>query len=80
MALLPSPVLAAVRPHPSSWRIAVTLTAYFMVLAGMTLIMCPYLLRDALGWMAKTPRRSRVCGLLASLHGIILGVLGLLVY
>lgn len=79
-ALLPTPLLTAVRAHASDWRIVVSLTAYALAIKGMCLLMSPYLLRDALDLTLKTPARARTSGLVAAGFGLGLGVLGWLVY
>lgn len=79
-ALIPAPVLQLVRVHPSPWRLVVVTLLYLMAIAGMTLIMAPYLMRDGIAWMTRSGRRLRMCGAVRLLVGLLLGWLALAVF
>ena len=75
--LIPSPLLAAVRIHPSDWRLVISVWAYVMVITGMVLLLSPYRLRDALDRALKTPAQARLWGAATAVCGLGLGVLGI---
>ena len=62
LVLLPAPVLQVARVHPSAWRLVIVSLMYLYAVAGMTLIMAPYFLRDLLAWLAGNDTRLRICG------------------
>ena len=78
--LVPTPLLTAVRANPSDWRLAMTLTAYALIVGGIVLLLSPYRLRDAIGCALKTPSRTRAVGAAAFLYGLALGFLAFRVY
>lgn len=73
LALIPAPVLQVARAHPSDWRLVVVALMYLMALAGMTLMMAPYLLRDGIEWLSRTDWRLRASGAARILLGLLLG-------
>ena len=75
--LIPTPLLAAVRAHPSDARLVMTLLAYALAVSGMLLLMSPYRLRDALDAALKTPQRARLSGAVTAGFGIALALLAL---
>lgn len=78
--LVPAPLLDAARWNPSSWRLAVVVIAYVMVVAGMTLLLSPYWFRKTVqGLLARDSLRRGVAWA-GCLVGIGLIVLGLTVY
>jgi hypothetical protein len=77
MALLPAPVLQVARVHPSAWRLVVVVLMYLFAVAGMTLIMAPYYLRDGLAWLTRSEGRLRICGAVRLLAALALAWLAL---
>lgn len=57
--LIPTPLLAAARWHPSSARFLVIACAYVLVVAGMFAIAKPWLLRDWIVACNATSKRTR---------------------
>lgn len=80
LLLLPNPVLNTLRWHPSPWRFPVTVTAYLMVLAGMTLVLGPYRWRLAGEWLRRSPFRIRAAGFAGAAWGILLTICAVLVW
>lgn len=80
LVLIPAPVLQVARVHPSDWRLVVVTLMYLMAIAGMTLIMAPYYLRDGLEWLTQSERRLRLCGAVRLLFAILLAWLALFVF
>ena len=79
-ALSPAPVLQLARVHPSQWRLVVVTLLYLMAIAGMTLIMAPYYLRDGVAWVTRSELRLRICGAIRLLIGLLLAWLALTVF
>lgn len=73
-------LLDAAFPHSSLSRLAVTLTAYGWIIAGMFLVGLPYLQRDAIAWLAAHPRRFQAAAAAGTLWGLALLFLGFFVY
>ncbi len=80
LLLLPTPLLAAARWHPSPWRYVVIALAYMLVLKGATLVAAPYLFRLAVERWLGTDAACRRWGGVALAAGIGLLVLGAFVY
>ena len=80
LALLPAPVLQVARVHPSAWRLVIVVLMYIFAVAGMTLIMAPYYLRDGLNWLSHSERRIRLCGAARVLAAAALAWLALKVF
>lgn len=75
MLLLATPVLDAIRWHPSAWRLVVTTLCYAMIVAGMALVLSPYGLRLMVERRLGTDRACRwAAGLLLGLAGLLLVV------
>ena len=77
LVLVPAPVLQVARVHPSDWRLVVVVLMYAMAVAGMTLIMAPYYLRDGIAWLTRTDRRLKICGAVRLCVGLLLAWLAL---
>jgi uncharacterized protein YjeT (DUF2065 family) len=80
LALLPAPVLQVARVHPSPWRLVIVVLMYGFAVAGMTLIMAPYYLRDGLEWVSRSDGRLRLSGAARLLAGLGLAWLALAVF
>ena len=80
LMLVPSPLLDAARPHESELRLVVTVLAYGLVMAGMALILCPYLFRQAAAWGTRTDTRCRLWGSAGLAAGLFVIVLALTIY
>ncbi len=80
LILLPAPILAEARWHPSAWRYVMIVAAYVMVLKGVTLILSPYLLRRAILAVAGDDGRARAWGAAGVAVGALMLALGLAVY
>lgn len=59
-ALIPAPLLAAARWHPSPARYLVIVIAYILAVAGMFFIAKPWLLRDVILAANATEKRTRL--------------------
>lgn len=80
MILVPAPLLAAARWHPSAWRYVIIVLAYILVIKGVALILSPYLFRRAGERIMKHGALCRACGGLGAAISILLIVLGVAVY
>lgn len=76
LVMLPAPVLQIARFCDSDWRLVVIVLMYVFVLLGMTLILYPYHLRDALSWMSAKISRVEAVGAAAVALGLLLFWLG----
>ena len=80
LLLVANPILYSARWHESALRLVMSVLAYAIVVAGMTLVLSPYRFRDAISVLAPTPARCRLLGL----SGLVLGgavlALGVFVY
>jgi hypothetical protein len=61
-------------------RLAITLTAYGFVAAGMAFVGAPYWLRDAVEWLATRESRFRAAAWAGAAWGLLLLAFGLCVY
>ena len=69
--LLPAPVLVAVRFAPGEGRLVTVSLMYLVAVAGMVSTFSPYLLRDALFWLADGSNgRARAVGALFLAAGV----------
>lgn len=69
--LLPAPVLVATRFTPGDGRLVTVSLMYVVAIAGMVSTFSPYLLRDALFWVADGPNgRARAVGAILLAAGI----------
>jgi len=62
LMLFPCPLFAALRAHPSAWRLAPILFAYAAAVAGMAVMFSPHYLRRALHFLADRPAARKICG------------------
>lgn len=74
LLLVPSPLLAAARWHPSPFRYVVVVFAYALVLTGIALVLSPYMFRRAMSAWHAHPRRAKA----VSTAGLALAALLLL--
>ena len=61
-------------------RLIVTVVAYLWVVAAIWLTVAPHHFRDLLGFMMANDRRCRLAGSAGIVVGLVLVVLGVLVY
>lgn len=80
MILVPAPVLAAARWHPSAWRYVVIVTAYVLVIKGIVLILSPYLFRRGAERICRTDGSVRTWGSVGLAFSVFLLALGLAVF
>ncbi len=80
MILVPAPLLAAARWHPSPWRYVILVTAYALVVKGIALILSPYLFRRGGERLVKSDGLCRAWGGLGMAVALLLIVLGITVY
>jgi len=80
LLLLPTPVLAAARWHPSSWRHVMSVSAYLAVFAGMTLVLAPYMFRKTVALWAVSDQRARLAGVTGCVASAVFLGLAFLVY
>ena len=62
------------------WRYAMTLMAYYWVVAGMVLVYSPHIWRDAIQYVTETPQRLQLFSWPGVGFGVLLIVLGIFVY
>ena len=80
LLLVATPVLRIVQWHDSPWRLVITVMAYAWVIAGMALILSPYLFRRTARLLVPTSSRHRLSALAKLAFGVFLIVLALTVY
>ncbi|NQU40178.1 MAG: hypothetical protein HQ523_09525 [Lentisphaerae bacterium] len=80
MILVPAPLLAAARWHPSPWRYVMLVLAYALVVKGIALILSPFLFRRGMERIVKDVATCRAWGGLGVAMALLLIVLGLTVY
>jgi uncharacterized protein YjeT (DUF2065 family) len=78
--LAATPVLNAARWHPSALRLVPVLIAYILVLAGMFLVLNPYLFRKTVERIGGSPSRWRAIGGGGIAVSVVLAALALLAY
>jgi len=62
LMLFPCPLFAALRAHPSAWRLAPILLAYAAAVAGMVVMFSPHHMRRAFHFLAERPAAQKTCG------------------
>lgn len=75
LLLVPAPILESARWHESAWRYFAIISAYIMVLKGISLILSPYLFRKWIERFIKSDASARIwgaAGLAYSLTWIVL--------
>lgn len=80
MLLVPAPILAAARWHESPWRYFAIVSAYVMVIKGISLILSPYLFRKWCGLCTGTEGRARLFGGIGLAYSSVWIILALLAY
>jgi len=70
LAMLPAPMLDAVRWHDSQWRLVLVVTAYVMVVAGCALLLSPFVFRKVAGRLTDSAGRTRWCGAVLSVAAV----------
>ncbi|MGQ9661840.1 MAG: hypothetical protein ACUVWX_05800 [Kiritimatiellia bacterium] len=80
LLLIPDPLLAAARWHPSHLRYVVILFAYLLVFVGMALVLSPFLFRRWVTPLVRNDTRCRLSGTAGVFFGLVLILLGLVVY
>lgn len=78
--LAATPILSAARSHDSSLRLVPVVLAYLIVVAGMALVLNPYLFRKAVERIGVSSARWRAIGGVGMATAILLLALALLVY
>ncbi len=73
--LAAEPLLDAAFLRPENARLAVTVFAYLLVVAGITWVTMPYLLRDQIKWAEGSPWRWRLLHGASVLYGAVVLVL-----
>jgi len=76
LVLFPYELLHVARVHPSPWRLALVTAAYVCIVAGMTLLLYPWKLRQAAVWLTRSPALFRLSGALHILLGLLFVALG----
>ena len=76
LLLLAKLMLDTARWHDSQWRILVSLWAYVMILAGMTLTISPWRYRDLVQWAVATPERLKRLSMVRLAFCVLLIALG----
>ena len=80
LLLLPAPVLATARWHPSAWRLVIVVLCYAWVIAGVSLVIAPYTFRKTFDFLAESClRRALAAGFTMAVGGGLV-VLGFVVY
>lgn len=80
LVLIPRQILDAAFVHDSQWKLAMTLLAYAMVVAGIVLILSPFRFRQAADFLLRTDGRSRLTGAIGVAGGIAIIILAITVY
>jgi hypothetical protein len=80
LLLMANPVLNAARWHDTPWRFVMTALAYAWVVAGMALVLSPYLFRRWSRVAAADDARCRATGIAALALAALLVGLGLTLY
>ena len=80
LLLIPAPVFDAARWHPSALRLVVVIGAYALVLAGMVLVLSPFRFRKTVAPIVGSDRSCRVTAAAVLAAGVVLLLLGCVVY
>lgn len=76
LTLFPYELLHVARVHDSPWRLVVVTLAYLCIIKGMILLLYPWKMRQVIVWFTQRPTAFRLAGVLDTLLGIILILLG----
>ncbi len=80
LLLIPAPVLAAARWHESPWRYFAIVSAYLMVIKGISLVLSPYLFRRWCSLCVSSPEKTRLFGGIGLAYSIVWIALAFLAY
>ncbi|MEI6809241.1 MAG: DUF2065 family protein [bacterium] len=80
LVLIPRHILDSAMVHDSPWKLAMTLLAYVMVIAGIILILSPFRFRQTAEILMQNNARSRLIGSVGVIVGIVAVVQALTVY
>lgn len=80
LLLMANPILTAARWHDSNWRYVMTVIAYGWAIAGIALVLSPYLWRRWVTPFVATNLRCRAAGVAKLLAGVGLLMLAWRVY
>ena len=80
LLLAPEPILAATRAHESPLRLVVVVLAYVFVVCGLMLVLSPCRFRMAMAVWIKSDTRCRCWGVMGMAVGLLVILLGLVVY
>jgi hypothetical protein len=80
MLLVPAPILAAARWHDSLWRYFAIVSAYVLVIKGISLILSPYLFRQWCSLCISNEGRARLLGGIGLAYSITWIALAFLAY
>jgi len=64
LMLFPCPLFAALRAHPSAWRLLPILFAYAAAVIGMAVMFSPHHMRRAFHFLADRPPAQKICAIL----------------
>lgn len=74
--LFPAELFPVIRLEETSWRLALVVVAYLCASLGMFGMFYPWRIRQALAWLAASPFRVRVSGVLCLAVGALFFALG----
>ena len=74
--LFPAELFPMIRLEETAWRLALVVFAYFCAVAGMFGMFYPWRIRQALAWLASSPVRVAVMGVVALATGVLFLTLG----
>ena len=77
LLMFPAPLLDAARQSVSPWSLVIKIFCYIAVVAGMTLVMSPYMFRKIIGRLTINELRCRITGAAGLSFAIFLIMLAL---
>ena len=80
LLLIPAPILESARWHDSAWRYFAIVSAYIMVIKGISLILSPYLFRKSVGFFTRSDAKTRLWGSVGLTYSLIWIVLAFAAY
>jgi hypothetical protein len=80
LLLIAVPILQVARWHESAWRLVLVVMVYVWIVCGITLLLSPWYFRKLYAPFTKNETLLKVSALTKAALGIILIVLGVLVY